>query len=256
MIFAGMSLRDRIRALLRIFLLVTVLVAAGLVSMITTIRLAIRGHQATVPSLVGVAADTAQRLLSDRGLTLQVEDKVYSSQYAANQIVSQVPSEGTHMKAGQHVHVLVSLGPQEVNVPDLVGSSLRAARIMAVQRGLGVGDVATVYSPGTDPNQVLAQDPLPQSSTVRSPAVDFLVSLGAPAPAYECPNFRGRSVAQVRQQLEAAGFQVGQVISLPSISAAPGTIVAQTPPAGSRITPNTAFNFQVSTEGEASPSNP
>ncbi len=245
-----MSLRSRIRSLFKVFLVLTVLAAAGLLSMITTIRLTIRGRQAAVPDLVGTAVVTAQRQLSERGLSLKVEDKVYSSQYSSGQIVSQVPSAGTHMKTGQHVHVLVSLGPQEVNVPDLVGSSLRAARIMAVQRGLGVGDVASVYSPATGPNQVLAQDPLPQSRTVRSPAVDFLISLGPPVPAYECPNFRGRPLAAVRQELEAAGFQVAQVVPLPSISAAPGTIVAQTPPAGSRITAQTPFNFQVSTESE------
>lgn len=251
-----MSLRSKIRSLFKFFLLVTVLAAAGLVSMITTIRLTIRGHQAMVPNLVGVPANTAERLLSERRLTLKVEDKLYSAQYAAGQIVSQVPSQGTRMKTGQEVHVLVSLGPQEVNVPDLVGSSLRAARIMAVQRGLGVGDVAAVYSAGTDPNQVLAQDPLPKSSTVRSPAVDFLVSLGAPIPAYACPNFRGRPLAKVQQQLQAAGFQPAQVTPLPSISAPAGTIVAQTPPADSMITPTTVFNFRVSTESDALPSNP
>jgi eukaryotic-like serine/threonine-protein kinase len=256
MIFASMSLRERIRGLFRIFVLVTVLAVAGLLSMITTIRLAIRGHQATVPNLVGVSEDSAERTLSDLGLTLKVEDKVYSNQYGASQIVSQVPSADTHMKTGQEVHVLLSLGPQEVTVPDVIGSSLRAARIMAIQRGLGVGDVAQVYNPGTDPDQVLAQDPQPQSTAVHSPAVDFLVSLGAPTPAYECPNLRGQPLAQARQQLEAAGFQVGQVVSLPSASSSPGTIVAQSPPAGSKIAPNTVFSFQVSTEGEAAPSNP
>lgn len=251
-----MSLRERIRSLFRLFLLVTVLVAAGLVSMITTVRLAIRGHQATLPNLVGVPADTAERTLSALGLTLKVEDKLYSNQYPASQIVSQVPPAGTHMKEGQHVHVLVSLGPLEASAPDLVGSSLRAARIMAIQRGMGVGDVAAIYSPGTSPDQVLAQDPPPKSAPVHSPALNFLVSLGAPTPAFECPNFHGQPLEQARRELEAAGYQIGQIVPLSSPSSTVGTILAQTPPPGSKISPGTAFNFQVSSEGEAPPSKP
>ena len=103
---------------------------------------------------------------------------------------------------------------------------------------------------------MLAQDLPPKSNSVRTPAVDFLVSLGPPAPAYECPNFQGRPLAQVRQELQTAGFSVGQVSAVPSEAGAPGTILAQIPPAGLMITPDTVFTFQVSTEAAAPASKP
>src|SRR5271169_3735561 len=102
-----MNLRNRLRTLLRLFALFMVMVAVALASAITTIRLTIHGHQATVPNLVGVPLETAQRITSALGLELTVEDKLFSDQYAANQIVSQVPPRDTRVKAGQHVHVLV-----------------------------------------------------------------------------------------------------------------------------------------------------
>jgi eukaryotic-like serine/threonine-protein kinase len=240
-----MSLRDQIRTVFRLFLLFTVLVAVGLLSAITTIRLTIHGRQATVPDLVGVPVERADRMMGNLGLGLKVEDKLYSDQYAANQIVSQVPASGTRMKAGQHVHVLVSLGPMRASVPNLVGTSVRAARIVALQRSLTVGDVASVYWPGTTAGQIVAQDPPPETTSVRSPAVNFLVSLGEMPPSYVCPSFIGVPINTARQELEKAGFQVGQVTPLAQTPSAPDTILGQSPAPGSKIGSDAVFNFQV-----------
>jgi eukaryotic-like serine/threonine-protein kinase len=239
-----MGLRNQIRALFRIFLMFTVLVAVALVSAITTIRLAIRGHQADVPDLTGVPVEKAERTLGGLGLGLDVEDKLYS-QYPAGQVVSQVPSAGTSIKTGQHVHVLVSLGLMQASVPNFVGTSVRAARIVALQRGLTVGDVASVYEPGAPADQIMAQDPQPENTSVRSPAVNLLVSLGDPPVAYVCPSFVGRSISTVRAELEAAGIQVGQATPMPAMSTPANIILSQSPLPGSKIGPDTVINFQV-----------
>jgi beta-lactam-binding protein with PASTA domain len=239
-----MGLRDRIRTLFRVFLMFSVLVAVGLISTITTIRIAIRGHVATVPDLTGVPADKAERTLSSLGLGMDVEDKLYS-QYPAEAVVSQVPASDTRIKTGQHVHVLVSLGPMQASIPNLLGTSVRAARIVALQRGLTVGDVASVYAPDAPADEILAQDPSPENTSVRSPAVNLLVSLGAQPPAYVCPSFVGRPLNSARADLEKASIKVGQVNPMPVMGVAPNTVLSQTPIPGSKIGPDTVFNFQV-----------
>ncbi len=240
-----MGLRDRIRALFRLLLLFTVLVASGLVSAITTIRLTIHGHQEIMPNLVGTQLETAQNIASSLGLELKVEDKLFSAQYPANRIVSQMPPRGTRIKVGQHVHVLVSLGSPRVPVPDLVGTSFRAARIAAIQRGLTVGDVAAVHWPGAYTDQVVVQDPPPTTFKVRSPAVNLLISLGEPPAAFLCPSFIGQPIAQARRALEKAGFKAGPITPVPTSAIARGVVLAQSPPPGSKIGPETLFSFQV-----------
>lgn len=240
-----MSLRDRLRTLFRLFLLFTVLAAVALFSAITTIRLSIRGHQETVPDLAGKPVERAQQLASALGLELRVADKLFSPLVPVNHIVSQQPPAGMRVKVGQQIHVLVSLGPPQAVVPNLVGTSLRAAQIAAVQRGLTVGNVAAVPWAGTEPEQIVAQDPPPQTADVRSPAVNLLVSRGEPSPAYVCPQFVGKPLNDARRALEKAGFQVGTVTPVPAGELSPGVILAQTPPAGSKIGPETVFDFQV-----------
>lgn len=239
-----MSVRDRLRSVFRLFLLFTVLVAVALLSAITTIRLTIHGRQENMPKLVGASLESAQRVAAGLGLELKIEDKIYSTQFPANTIAQQMPPPGTPLKMGQHVHVLVSLGPPQLTVPNLVGNSVRAARITAIQRGLTVGDVAVIPAPG-DPDQVVAQDPPPATADVRTPAVNLLVSGGAEPAAYLCPRFIGQPIAEVRRVLEKNGFKVGQVTPVATNGGSQGIILTQYPPAGSKIGSDAVFSFQV-----------
>jgi eukaryotic-like serine/threonine-protein kinase len=239
-----MSVRNRLRSLFRLFLLFTVLVAVALLSAITTIRLTIHGRQETMPKLVGVSLESAQRVTSNMGLELKVEDKIYSAQYPANAIAQQMPPPGIPLKMGQHVHVLVSLGPPQLVVPNLVGDSVRAARITALQRGLTVGDVSVLPWPG-DPDLVVAQDPAAATPEVRTPTVNLLVSGGQEPQAYLCPRFVGQPIADVRRVLDKNGFKVVQVSSVATNGGSAGIVITQSPPAGSKIGQDAVFSFQV-----------
>ena len=239
-----MGVANRLRSLFRLFLLLTVLVSVALLSAITTIRLTIHGRQQNMPNLVGVSMESAQRITSRLGLAIKVEDKIYSTQYAANEIAQQMPPPATPLKMGQHVHVLVSLGPPQLNVPNMLGDSVRAARINAIQRGLTVGGVTVIPWPG-DPDTVVAQDPPPATAEVRTPTVNLLVSGGEEKPEYLCPRFIGTSFGEARQIVEKNGFTIGQVTAVPTPGGTSGIILAQTPPSGSKIGSDTIFSFQI-----------
>ena len=239
-----MGVANRVRSLFRLFLLFTVLVAVALLSAITTIRLTIHGRQESMPKLIGVSLESAQRITSGMGLELKVEDKIYSTQYAANQIAQQMPPPGTPLKMGQHVHVLVSLGLPQLKVPNLLGDSVRAARITAMQQGLTVGEVAVLPWPG-DPDLVVAQDPPPAATEVRTPTVNLLISGGEEPPAYLCPRFIGRPIGEVRHVLEKNGLKIGPVTPVAMDRSSPGIILTQNPPSGSKIGLDAVFSFQV-----------
>jgi beta-lactam-binding protein with PASTA domain len=242
---SGMKINDRIRMVLRMVFLAAVLMTVAVVSAITTIRLTIHGRQETLPNLVGMPLDQAQNVVRGLGLDLNVEDRLYSDKIPPNAVASQMPAAGTSIKAQQHVHVLLSLGPQKVSVPDLVGRSLRAARITAVERGLTIGNVAWLYWPTDQPSQVVAQDPPPATTDLQSPAVNFLVSNGPSPVAYLCPSFQGKPIGDVQAQLQQAGFQNIQVTQVQVPGSQPGNILQQLPLPGSKVSPDTVFAFQV-----------
>ena len=241
-----MNLRERIRSIFRLFLLLTVLVTTALVSAIMTIRLTIRAHQETMPNMVGLSFDNAQRMATGLGLEMKVEDKLFNTQYPSQTILSQMPPPGTRVKIGQHVHVMMSLGPPQVMIPNFLGTSIRVARITAIQRNLTLGDVVGVHWPQSASEQVVAQDPPPQSTQVRSPTVDILVSVGLPPEAFLCPRFIGKPIGEARRSLEKAGFKTADVTSITTESGPHGIILTQSPVPGSKIGSDAVFSFQVS----------
>ena len=196
--------------------------------------------------MVGLSFDYAQRMASGLGLEMKVEDKLFNTQYPPQAIVSQMPPPGTRIKIGQHVHVLVSLGPPQVVIPNFVGTSIRAARITAVQRNLELGDVIGIHWPSVEPDQVVAQDPLPESAELRSPTVNILVSLGESPEAYLCPRLVGQPITEVRRKIEKAGFKVTGVTFVTTGSGPRGIVLTQSPAAGSKIGADAVFSFQVS----------
>src|SRR5215813_3853247 len=81
-----------------IILMAAILVVAGIVSALTAMRFAIRGREVVVPSLVGKTEAEAKKLLDDRGLTLKVSSKRFSSNVPEGHVVDQIPANGTRLK--------------------------------------------------------------------------------------------------------------------------------------------------------------
>ena len=235
--------RERLERVLRLSVLVFVLAAAGFLSAVTTIRIAIRGRIVSMPNLVGQAEPAAQHMLAVRGLQLRVADRVYSPM-PVNTIVRQSPPPGEEMKISQDAHVVLSLGPQTVKIPGLEGQSMRAARIDLLQSGLQLGEVTAIYLPGTQPDIVLKQDP-PEGTTASSPHVDLLVSSADRQAFYVMPSLVGLEQQEASRTLGAAGLKSGKVNRIAQAGAPKGTIVGQNPPGGDRIPADTTVELGV-----------
>jgi eukaryotic-like serine/threonine-protein kinase len=236
--------RERLERVLRISLLVFVLAAAGFLSAVTTIRIAIRGRIVTMPNLVGQLAPAAQRMLSARGLQLRVADRVYSP-LPLNAVVRQSPPPGEEMKISQDAHVVLSLGQQTVKIPALEGQSMRVARISLLQAGLQLGEVTTIFLPATQPDIVLKQDP-PEGTTASSPHVDLLVSSADRRPFYVMPSVVGMEQQDANKTLAAAGLKIAKLNHIGQAGAPKGTIVGQNPPGGERIAADTTVELGIS----------
>jgi eukaryotic-like serine/threonine-protein kinase len=238
-----MSLRERIEWVFRVGLLVFILAAAAFLSAVTAMRFAIQGREVTMPNLVGKSSADAQAILQGRGLQLKVVDRVYSD-LPANAVVRQSPPEGERMKVAQNVHVVLSLGPQNVTTPSLLGESLRVARIQLLQVGLQLGEVTTYTAPATLSETILQQTPLP-GTRAASPRVDLLVAQGeSPAP-YIMPWFVGMPLPDASRLLTSAGFKLSKTTFIPSPQWPKGAITEQMPEPGSKITTDTSIEMVV-----------
>ncbi len=239
------------RYLLRALMLFVVFVASALIAM----RFAIHGRQTTIPKLVGLSQSQAQRQLADNGLVLDVGDRYFSSDVPPGRVMSQVPAPGMKVRRGWHVRVAESMGPQRVVIPNLIGSSERAAEINIRRRGLELGSMATAVIPGAPGDEVVAQSPLANAVNVSEPKVGVLIAAAEDRPSFVMPDLIGRSEDDAVNAIVNAGLRVSRITSQAATAsqrnasqAAPPrsrVIVSTQPAAGQRVYEGQGIGLQV-----------
>jgi serine/threonine-protein kinase len=115
-----------------------------------------------VPDVVGESRQTAADEIEAAGLVARFDD-AFSDEVAKGQVISQDPSDGTVFR-GDDISVIVSLGPQNVVVPDVEGEDAEAAQAELEAAGLVVRTIVLLPA---GPNNVLRQAPA-EGSTVKS----------------------------------------------------------------------------------------
>jgi len=220
------------------------MVAVALVSMFITMRFAIHGREALVPSLTGLSITDAQQAASHAGLQLAVENRFYS-EAPAGRVLAQDPPPGSRVRREWAVRVTESLGAQRVSVPDLTGESERAATVTIRRLALEPGAVAHIPVSG-DADVVVAQTPQANSAGADSPRVSLLVSdpAGAQPQAYIMPQLVGLSFAVASERAAAAGLHLELAqpaaqapATAPTLSAAPPPTPTQPPAASAPAAP-------------------
>src|SRR5205085_2317446 len=217
-----------------IVLMVAILGVAGIVSALTAMRFAIRGREVDVPPLAGKTVDQAKDILVHNGLVLKTSSSRFSSQVPEGHILDQIPPAHTRLKANRTVKVLVSLGERRFAVPNLIGTSLRAAQLTLAQRKLALGKTLYAHTSDGDSSTVVYQSPVPGTQEGADPSVNILISLGPPAEYYIMPDLIGKSADLVASRARNEGFHLGKLNfrKYPGVEA--GVVIQQKPQAGNR----------------------
>ena len=246
------------KSFLRFALLALMLLVVALVSAVTAMRFAIHTSEVVVPDLLGKTPLEGRKIAEDSGLQMEVERRYYSPTTPEGKILSQLPPSNTQVRRGWQIRVALSLGPQRIEIPSLLGQSQRAAEINIRRRGLDIGAIAQFQIPGSTPDQVLSQSPLPNASGISAPKISLLVTAASQPQPLVMPNFVGQPLTAAVQVLQGAGLRVGVVtfagqpgspfspplITTPQASAN-STIVSHNPAPGEKVIAGSSVNFQV-----------
>jgi eukaryotic-like serine/threonine-protein kinase len=163
-------------------------------------------RQVEVPEVVGRSRDEAVAALEAAGLAPEVSE-TYDEEVPAGVVRSSSPGAGAVLDETSAVALSVSLGPQPIDVPSLVGRSSSEAAAVVADLGLEVEIVERRYDEEAPAGQVLSQAPGPDGDPlVRGDVIEVVVSDG-PQPV-AIPSVRGMQVEEAVAELEALGFVV------------------------------------------------
>ncbi|MGK5697049.1 Stk1 family PASTA domain-containing Ser/Thr kinase [Streptomyces sp. URMC 128] len=159
-----------------------------------------------VPALEGQRLDKARSLLQEEGLEPGMVTREFSEDVPRGSVISARPADGTKVRAGSAVALVVSKG-SPIDIPDVTGDDLADARAELTDAGLKV-KVATerVTSSEFDKGQVARQSPNPGGRAAEGDTVTLTVSKGPEM--IEVPDVVGDSVDDATRELKGAGFQV------------------------------------------------
>ncbi len=202
------------------------------------------GTYVTVPDLRGQRESTLD--LPDWA-TVETSYR-YESDVPAGIVISQTPLAGSQLKVGsgksRTLTLTVSLGTEEKTVPDVLGQDVRSASALLRDHGF---TVAEIQASGGKEGEVIGISPSVGTALPIGSTVTLTVSQGTPAQTVTVPNLAGLSRSSALLELFRSGLTVGEVIE--EFSDAPtGTVIRQSPTAGSLVAPNTKIKITVSRE--------
>jgi eukaryotic-like serine/threonine-protein kinase len=198
-----------------------------------------------VPDVKGLTEQLAVTNIREAGLKELVQREP-NADVKVGLVSEQDPQPGDRTEKGNFVTIVVSTGPPKTRVPDVVGQSRDQAVSDLVSAGLKA-NVVTVNS--LQPvNTVLATAPKAGTELVEGSTVRVNVSKG-PKPI-TVPNVIGSAFESAQSSLQGAGFAVAREdVEDP---AAAGTVVGQTPAAGTQQSKGSVITLQVSSGPQTS----
>ena len=134
------------------------------------------GNTVAVPNAVGQSLSDATTALKGIGLNVTITNVVNNAAYGT--VLSQSPVAGSQVSRGSAVSLVVSNGPSDVRVPNVVGLSQSQAGNVLGEAGLNIGAISEAKSTQFAAGIVISGSPAAGTTVHPGSSVDLVVSQG------------------------------------------------------------------------------
>jgi beta-lactam-binding protein with PASTA domain len=172
------------------------------------------GRTFEVPNFEGVTLERAQILAHQKRLKLEVTDSVYIMNREPGSVIEQNPVKGILVKANRRVFITTNaVNPMLVEIPNLVGLTLRQAKSTLNLQGFKIGILA--FTPDIAVNNVLEQhyrgeEIMPETKLPKGSTIDLLLGRGFNNERTVLPRVIGLTLAEAHNLLLEASLNLGK----------------------------------------------
>ncbi|MHB8170050.1 MAG: Stk1 family PASTA domain-containing Ser/Thr kinase [Thermincolia bacterium] len=206
-----------------------------------------QGSEVTMPNVVGMPKDEAQRTLEQAGLKMVVEREEYSSDYQAGTVTWQSETPRKTIKEGREIKVVLSKGEQRIKVPALKGQDRERAAVTLDNTGLIQGTVNEEYSDEVSEGYVTRQEPEADNEVSKGSAVNIWLSKGPEPKKIMVPDVLRLSTDDAINKLKANGLKVDENFTYESSNTEfEGTVIDQDPDANIEVREGSTIKLKVS----------
>ena len=156
----------------------------------------------------GETEAAARAALDAAGFVVSTERRT-DENVPAGRVVEQQPSGASQAAPGSEIHLVISDGPAPVEVPNVVGKTLRRRGQDAHRQAVQGQPARTSTATPSPAGQVIRHDPVQGAEAPRDSTVTVVVSRGPDL--VTVGDYRGMTVEDAVMALEEAGLQVDVV---------------------------------------------
>lgn len=198
--------------------------------------------EVVVPDVTNMTVVEAQRLLEENDFKVDLEERYGDpAKFKPGTVMEQSPKAGEKRKQRSLIVLIISKGAELKAVPEVLGMSENKAEKMLLDAGFKIGKITRKHESNQRIGVVLAQSPKALDKAPKGSNIDLVINEGDK----EIPNIVGKSVAEAKKMLEAAGLKLGEIKEVNDHSAAKNVVLACNPNAGVKISQGDAVSISV-----------
>ncbi|TAE28246.1 MAG: PASTA domain-containing protein [Candidatus Kapaibacterium sp.] len=198
-----------------------------------------------MPDVRNMSFTQAAKMLEERGFTVKTASEYYNNSVPAGHIVSQMPFPLSMVKSSRTVYLTLSRGKQLLEMPNLVGLSVRDARIALIRLGLSLNNAAYEFNENVAANVIFEQSVKTKERLNFGATVDVRVSLGPEIVLLLVPDVEGKSLEDAKNMLVGAGLTIGDITPQVDETFVTNTVLKQNPAPNDSVKTGTAVNLIV-----------
>ncbi len=172
-------------------------------------------NELVVPDFTNIPLSEAQHLAKEAHLRLEVTDSVYIKRMARGHISRQNPDPGSYVKKGRRILLTInSVNPQMVQMPNLVGYSLRQAKTEIMSSGLKVGKLIYEYDIATNNvlQQKVANDTIAPGVEIETDTpIDLVLGMNISDTTTYIPNVMGYKLMLATDMLQDNSLNISKI---------------------------------------------
>ena len=196
------------------------------------------GETITVPDLEGYDINEIEAFLESRNLRYEVTpDSGYTVEMEPFTVMKQCQKPGARVKESRKIFITLNAKKAPIiSMPQLVGNPLRNAQELMFTYGLKTGDIKWI--PDLAKNAVLEQrfrgrKIEPGTELPKGSVIDLIVGNGLGNQKLDMPEVLGMDEKEAEFLLGGYGLKINNINYIEVDSVPQGTILRQSPPAGS-----------------------
>lgn len=199
-----------------------------------------------MPLVVGYSLTDAEKMLAERSEDLQIttEEKT-SDTYEKGMVMEQYPAKGAEVNSDGEVRLVVSLGPDSFELPDVYNKTQKDAETALKDKGLKVSP-SSEFSDTVEVGSVISTEPIRGSLVKDGDTIVLIISKGPEKTNTLVPDVRNLSKADATAKLKDNDLTAGSVTQGYSDTYAKGKVMSQSQAGGTEVAKGTAVDLVIS----------